>query len=122
MRKELIEYFLRPLYIRFVNVCYLAGLLDGVGYVPNDRQYYKAVWLAPSLGWIDPKKEAEANSINLQNGGKSFQQYCAEQGVDWRERIDEMAEAKEYADEKGVTLSFATTDNNVQGDDDDGEN
>ena len=126
MRKELVEYFLRPLYRRFVNICYLAGLLDGTGFKPDDLQYYKAVWLAPSLGWIDPKKEAEANSINLQNGGKSFQQYCAEQGVDWRERIDEMAEVQEYAESKGVTLSFNvadSSDGNKQGDDEtDGEN
>ena len=106
MRKELIEYFLRPLFKRFVNVCYLAGLLDGTGFKPDDLQYYKAVWLAPSLGWIDPKKEAEANSINLGNGGLSFQQYCAAQGADWRERIDEMAEVQEYAESKGVELNF----------------
>ena len=123
MRKELIEYFLRPLYKRFVDICYLAGLLDGTGFVPNERQYYKAVWLAPSLGWIDPKKEAEANTINLQNGGKSFQQYCAEQGADWRERIDEMAEAQEYAKSKGVELSFSVSDTgNDKGDETDGEN
>lgn len=129
MRKELIEYFLRPLYRRFVNVCYLAGLLDGVGFEPGNRDYYQAVWLAPSLGWIDPKKEAEANTINLQNGGKSFQAYCAEQGADWRDRIDEMAEVQRYAEEKGVTLSFNSTSNNSgdgwgngwnEGDDNDG--
>jgi len=121
MRKELIEYFLRPLYIRFVNMCYLAGLLDNTGFKP-DKQYYKAVWLAPSLGWIDPKKEAEANTINLQNGGKSFQQYCAEQGVDWRERIDEMAEAQEYATSKGVTLNFAVNESKDNEVNEDGEN
>ena len=129
MRKDLIEYFLRPLYRRFVNICYLAGLLDGTGFKPNDKQFYKAVWLAPSLGWIDPKKEAEANTINLQNGGKSFQQYCAEQGADWKERIDEMAEVQEYAESKGVTLSFNSTNGGndwgngwgEQGDDNDGK-
>ncbi len=128
MRKELVEYFLRPLYKRFVNICYLAGLLDGVGFEPNNSDYYKAVWLAPSLGWIDPKKEAEANTINLKNGGKSFQQYCAEQGADWKERIDEMAEVQEYAKAKGVELSFNSTDSGnsgngwgEQGDDNDGE-
>jgi len=109
MRKELIEYFLRPLFKRFVNICYLAGLLDGTGFKPDDLQYYKAVWLAPSLGWIDPKKEAEANNINLGNGGLSFQQYCAMQGADWRERIDEMAEAQAYAESKGVELNFSKT-------------
>ena len=124
MRKDIIEYFLRPLYKRFVKICYLVGLLDGTGFKPDDKQYYKAVWLAPSLGWIDPKKEAEANTINLMNGGKSFQQYCAEQGADWRDRIDEMAEVNEYAESKGVTLSFNTTNNSgwdEKGDETDGE-
>jgi hypothetical protein len=31
------------------------------------------------------------------------------QGADWRERIDEMAEAQEYADSKGVELNFSKT-------------
>lgn len=106
IRKRLVEYFLRPLFRRFVTVCYLSGLLDGTGFDINDQKYYKAVWLAPSLGWIDPNKEAQANTQNLQNGGKSFQQYCAEQGADWKERIDEMAEAQEYAKSKGVVLNF----------------
>ena len=122
MRKEIVEYFLRPLYKRFVNMCYLVGLLDGVGFDPKDKQYYKVVWLAPSLGWIDPKKEAEANTINLQNGGKSFQQYCAEQGADWRERIDEMAEVKEYAESKGVTLNFAVEETKDEVVNENGEN
>ena len=60
------------------------------------------------------------------NGGLSFQQYCAAQGVDWRERIDEMAEVQEYAESKGVTLSFNVAENSdgdKQGDDEtDGEN
>lgn len=129
MRKELIEYFLRPLYKRFVNICYLVGLLDGVGFEPNNKDYYKATWLAPSLGWIDPKKEAEANSINLQNGGKSFQTFCAEQGADWKERIDEIAEVQEYAKSKGVELGFNSTNSGSglgngwnEGDDNSGEN
>lgn len=122
LRKDLIEYFLRPLYKRFVDICFLAGLLDGTGFNPNERHYYKAVWLAPSLGWIDPKKEAEANSINLGNGGKSFQSYCAEQGVDWKERIDEMAEVQKYAESKGVTLNFTVSkDDKGDKNDDNGE-
>ena len=100
----------------------MSGLLDGTGFNPNERHYYKAVWLAPSLGWIDPKKEAEANSINLGNGGKSFQSYCAEQGVDWKERIDEMAEVLKYAESQGVTLNFTASEKESKGeknDDDD---
>ena len=97
------------------------GFLDDVGFNPNEKHYYKAVWLAPSLGWIDPKKEAEANNINLSNGGKSFQSYCAEQGADWKERIDEMAEVQKYAESMGVELNFSVSgkeDKGEQNDDD----
>lgn len=121
IREELIEYLLRPLYKRFVDICYLSGLLDGTGFKYGDNQYYKAVWLAASLGWIDPLKEAQANAINLANGGKSYQEYCAEQGADWRDRIDQMKEVQEYAKTQGVNLAFNMSDTNTQ-DDSDSEN
>lgn len=105
-RKFIIEHFLRPLFRRFVDVCDLHGLLKGTGFDSKDKQYYSAVWLAPSLGWIDPKKEAEADNLKLANGGMGFAQYCAGQGVDWKERIDEMAEVQAYAKSKGVSLGF----------------
>lgn len=105
-RNYLEEYLLRPIFRRFVNACYLRGLLDHTSFNPDDDEYYEAKWLGTSMAWIDPLKEANANMINLASGGKSFQSYCAEQGVDWRDRIDEMKEAQEYAKKQGVTLSF----------------
>lgn len=125
IREELVEYFFRPLYKRFVDICYLSGLLDGTGFEYGNPNYYKAVWLASSLGWIDPLKEAQANGINLSNGGKSYQEYCAEQGADWRDRIDQMKEVQEYAEKQGVTLAFnvaqSVSDNNSDTGGKDGE-
>lgn len=107
MKRYLEEYFFRPVYRRFVDMCYLVGLLDGTGFTPGDESYYESViWLSNSIGWIDPKKEAEADNITLANGGQSFQEYCAAHGADWRERIDAMAEVKKYAESKGVDLKF----------------
>ena len=54
--------------------------------------------------WIDPYKEANANGVALKTGQKTFQQICAENGRDWKKVVDEMAEAKEYAAEKGIDL------------------
>ena len=123
VRGWLEEYFLRPLYKRFVNICYLKGLLDGTGFKPNDPSYYKCEWLASTMGWIDPLKEANANTINLANGGKSFQQYCSEQGVDWKDRILEMAEVQKFAEENGVKLSYITEQQDTNDDwDYNGEN
>lgn len=106
------EYFLRPLYKRFIQVCYLKGLLDGTGFDINNDDFYEAKWLTSSAGWIDPLKEAQADTILLSNGGVSFQDYVARHGQDWKERIDEMAEVQEYAKKKGVNLSFSMEDLN----------
>lgn len=122
MKKTLVEYVLRPLYKRFIDVCELKGYLDDTSFKRGDKRFYKADWLAPSIGWIDPRKEAEANSINLMNGGKSFQEFCAEQGVDWRERINAMKEVQDYAKQQGVELSFNTMNGGEKNDKEDKEN
>lgn len=114
LRNFLIEHFLRKLYKRFVDACYLAGLLNGVNFDPNNPQYYKAKWLTEGLPWIDPLKEANANTIQLGNGGMSFQEYCADHGADWRERIDDMAEVQKYAESKGVKLNFVMPEQNQE--------
>jgi lambda family phage portal protein len=110
LRGFLFEHFLRPLYRRFVDTCYLAGLLNGTGFQFGNPEFYKIDWLASGLPWIDPLKEANADNVKLANGGISFQQYCANQGTDWKEQIDRMADVQAYAKAKGVTLAFATKD------------
>ena len=35
---------------------------------------------------------------------KTFQQIAAENGKDWKEQIDDMAAAKEYAEKAGVSI------------------
>lgn len=110
LRNFLVEHFFRGLYKRFINACMVQGLLDGVGFDPNDPTYYKAKWLTDGIPWIDPLKEANANTIQLTNGGMSFQEYCANNGADWRERLEQMAEVKEYAEELGLNLSFILPD------------
>ena len=51
-----------------------------------------------------PAKEAGANKTALQSGIKSFKQISAEQGCDWKEQIDDMAEVAAYAKEKGIQI------------------
>lgn len=109
----LIEHFLRRLYKRFVKQCWLLGLLKGTGFNPDDDDFYRVKWLTEGLPWIDPKKEADANTIQLGNGGLSFQKYCADNGVDWRERLEEMAEVQKYAEQLGVKLNYIESVNSL---------
>lgn len=120
LRKFLVEHFFRKLYKRFVRACYLAKMLESTKFDIKNPNYYKAKWLTEGLPWIDPLKEANANTIQLTNGGMSFQDYCANNGADWKERIDDMAEVMKYAKEKGVNLSFIMPEQN-QEEDNEGE-
>ena len=51
-----------------------------------------------------PYKEASANSVALKTGQKTFQQSCTENGRDWKQVIDEMADARDYANDRGIDL------------------
>ena len=106
LHEFIVENLLRKMYKRFVDSCRLKGLLEDTKFDSNEKRYYKCKWLNVGLPWIDPLKEANANSVNLANGCMTFQQLCANNGVDWREQIDAMQEAQKYADEKGVNLSY----------------
>ena len=61
-------------------------------------------WIIAPKKWIDPQKEANANRIALNTGQKTFKQIAAEQGRDWKEQIEEIAEVLEYAKSFGIDM------------------
>lgn len=103
------EHLLRVVYKKFVNVCYLAGLLDGYGFDPNNPAMYRAKWLTEGMPWIDPLKEAQANIIGLQNNTMTLQEICARDGKDWEEVLDQRElENKEMA-KRGLVMTSENT-------------
>lgn len=67
--------------------------------------------LAGSFHWdemeyVDPLKEAEANTRAIETMQKSRQAVAAEQGRDWRQIIDENLEAEAYAKERRAALGL----------------
>lgn len=103
-REILIGNFLDEVYESFVISCWLKGVLQAADFWDNKDTYMAHEWVMKPKRWIDPYKEANANSVALKSGQKTFQQICAENGRDWKKVIDEMAEAQEYASEKGIDL------------------
>ncbi len=91
-------------YETFVISGVLSGLFDIPKFWENKRKYLKHEWVAAPKKWIDPLKEANATKIALQTGQKTFQQIAAENGKDWKDQIDEIAAALEYARKKGFEL------------------
>ena len=102
--KEMLMEVMDEIYETFIISLWLAGELDAKDFWDNKDKYFEHAWITAPKKWIDPQKEANANKIALNTGQKTFKQIAAEQGRDWKEQIDEMAEVLEYAKDKGIDL------------------
>lgn len=101
---ELLVSFMTEVYEAFVISAWLSGLLEAPDFWERKELYLEHTWVKPPKKWIDPKKESEADQVALRSGQKTFQDLCAEKGKDWKEALDEMAEAVAYGKEKGIDL------------------
>ena len=101
---ELLMDLLSEVYEQFVISAVLAGKVEIPDFWQNKTDYLAHSWVKPPKKWIDPTKESNAYKIALQSGQKTFQDVCAEQGKDWKEAVDEMAEVLKYGREVGIEL------------------
>lgn len=102
--EPLMEHLMDEVYETFVISAVLAGLVTIKDFWRDKRKYMRHEWVLSPKKWIDPLKEAHANKIAMETGQKTFKQISAEQGKDWKQQIDDMAEVLEYAKEKGVDV------------------
>lgn len=102
--KELLVEVLDEIYETFVISAVLCGAISIPHFWEKKDQYLAHEWIQEPKPWIDPQKEANANKIALQTGQKTFKQIAAENGQDWRDQINDMAEVMEYGKEKGIDM------------------
>lgn len=100
----LVEQFCEPIFADWVRMAATMGVLGVVPYDAATMRSY-ATWMCTGWPWIDPVKDATASQMELNMGLTSPQRICAEKGRDFYEVIDEIADAKQYAQDKGVPLS-----------------
>lgn len=102
--KELLLEVLDEIYESFVISAVLCGVIHIKDFWENKERYLSHEWTQEPKQWIDPKKESDANKTALQTGQKTFKQIAAENGRDWRDQVDDMAEVLEYGKEKGINM------------------
>lgn len=61
-------------------------------------------WFWPGFTYHDPVKENQADILEQASGRKTFAEYCAERGKDWREQLAALAEERAFAAELGIAL------------------
>lgn len=101
---ELIKEIIDEIYETFVISLVLSGTINVSGFWENKDSYFDHEWIKEPKPWIDPAKESNANKVALMTGQKTFKQIAAENGRDWKDQIDDMAEVLNYGNEKGIDM------------------
>ena len=112
--QEQLMAILDEIYETFVISCAKCGAVSIPNFWEKKDDYLNHEWIKQPKKWIDPAKEATATKIALNTGVKTFKQIAAEEGVDWRKQIDDMAEVLEYANEHGIDLGGVIYDGKLQ--------
>ena len=102
--KELLVEILDEIYETFLISAVLCGAISIPHFWEDKDTYLAHEWIQEPKPWIDPYKESNANKIALQTGQKTYKQIAAENGRDWRDQINDMAEVLEYGEEKGIDM------------------
>ena len=99
-----IERFLDPIDAAWMEMALLSGALKVPFEVLAQR---RVLWLPRGWAWVDPLKDSTSTLMEIRAGLTTLQKACAERGDDWRQNIDQFAEAVTYARQKGVALDFS---------------
>jgi lambda family phage portal protein len=119
--KELLIEVLDEIYETFIISAVLCNAISIPNFWNEKDKYLAHEWIQEPKPWIDPYKESNANKIALQTGQKTYKQIAAENGRDWRDQVDDMAEVLDYGNEKGIDMGgvlFGIKDTNEIPDDD----
>lgn len=103
-KQLILETLFDEIYETFIISACLAGVLDIKDFWENKEIYLKHSWVEMPKPWIDPLKEANANKIAIEKGIKTYQQVAAENGRDWKEQLNEIAEVLNYGKENGIDM------------------
>jgi len=91
-----------PVYRLFLEEAVNAGMIDAPDFYANQYFYTRCKWIGMGRGWVDPVKEAEAAQLRMEISVSTLEQECAEQGLDWREVLEQRALETARIDDLGL--------------------
>lgn len=117
---EFVGEVVQPVWEQFVLAAHLSGVVRmPAGLKPGSEN--DAMYTAQSMPWIDPVKEATAWQILIENGLGSEAEAIRRRGRNPADVIDQIAEFRRKAEEKGLRFGTAAADPAPNEDTDDGD-
>lgn len=78
-----------PIYGLWMEEMVNAGRLEAPNFYAMRRAYLRCTWIGPGRGYVDKVKEATGDRIMLDGNMITLQRVAAEQGMHWRELLDQ---------------------------------
>lgn len=95
--------FYQPVYELFMEEMVNAGEIEAPDFYENHAAWCRARWIGPGRGWVDPLKEAQAAELRMDIFVSTLEDECAEQGKDWEEVLEQVAEEDARLKELDIT-------------------
>ncbi|WP_372425847.1 phage portal protein [Salinarimonas chemoclinalis] len=99
--------FCRPVWRRWVTWKALAGDPRFAGFFRDPEAFLAARWMTPRFDWVDPKKDVEAELLEIGAGLKSRRQAVAARGYDVEALDAEIAADREREGRMGLAFVAA---------------
>ncbi len=110
-RNWFVRKFMEPVYGWFMEEAVLLGRLDAPGFFDDQLirdAWLNATWTGPVRISLDPKKDAEADKIDVEMGVKTRQQVMTERtGGDFDQKVDQAKREKAAMDDAGLSQPAA---------------
>lgn len=101
--------WLDPVNALFMEEMVNAGRVEAPRYYEFRRAYQRCTWIGPGRGYVDKTKEVTGDLLSLDGNTNTLQRICAEQGMHWREVLDQRSTERKYAESLGLPSLAATT-------------
>ena len=114
LQQFFIDHLCQPVWEEFVEWLVLTGKIKAADFYSDKERYFEVKWLVPGNQWIDPLKEVNANKEALKAGITTLSEVCGQNGNDWEENLEQLADELTQAKEKGLNLDIFVPEVPVQ--------
>lgn len=101
LQQLFIDRFYLPIFEAWLSNALLAGAINVS--TRDAKKLSKALFIPRGWTWVDPLKDVNASILAVQNGFASRTQICGEQGLDYEEIVEQLAEEAQLRDAAGLT-------------------
>ncbi len=120
MSRAFTEQIVDPTLLAWADEAFASGLIKVPAGAPDfwdaPGAYLGGRWLGPPRGWIDPVKEQEASVLRMESMTSTLRDECAEQGKDYEDVLDQIAQEEEDLKERKLTrLSLVAAVQSMKG-------